>query len=216
MDEQEIREEVALAERRATLYWWFASMLCRELDSDQLNTLCSESGRVLLDALAEEPSLAPGCQKLRRALAGVQVLATPQLELAADYATAFLGDHLGSAPPYASVYVEPGGMMFQHPHQQMVQWLQQWQLAVSFDGNEPADHFAIMLDLMGNLVLKGVDSPEAQSAQSALLAEMLPPMRRWVTQCQRQPGFYAALAELLLAFVSLDQTLIEGEFSLAQ
>ncbi|WP_051326543.1 molecular chaperone TorD [Aliagarivorans taiwanensis] len=209
LEQQAIKQAM---EGRAGLYWWFSSLLIRELTNEQLQAFCSEQGSSLLSQLATEPSLRPACEKVSQELAKLRVMQDPQLELAADYAATLLGDHRSSAPPYASLYANDSALMYQEPHQQMLEALSQWQLGITLEFNEPADHFAIVLDLMGNLAIKSLESRQALTAQLDLVTTLLlPALKPWCEACQKHTGLYAALSLLLYEFVKLDLSLLQEE-----
>ncbi|CAH0532237.1 Chaperone protein TorD [Vibrio stylophorae] len=203
---QTLRQQMKI---RANLYWWFANLLGGELTVEQLSELSSEYGQNVLATLAEQPCLAPHVQRLRDALTLLNSFPYPELELASDYADLFLADVRVGAPPYASLYYGEVSMLYQAPHQMMLELLQQHGLA-SEQFEQPADHLAIELDLMGNLALKAANTPalfEACVDQQGVLGEQLRWwVQAWCDACQRFEGndFYPALSQLLVDFLNFE------------
>ena len=204
MGEQSI-EPSGLYETRASLYWWFSTLLTRELDEDQLARYTTGEGKALLDDLAEDPKFSPSVDKINKALAQIGPMEHPALELAADFTELFLMDAKAGASPYASVYQSDGGLLFQKPHDDMVALLKSQGLAVEARFNEPADHIAIQLDYLGNLIIK--EGNQVSPAQATFIEQHL---LSWVPQFVKSTdkvkntGFYQGVCQLMLDFIELD------------
>ena len=95
----------------------------------------------------------------------------PSLELAADFSQLFLTDAKKGAPPYASVYLSETGQLFEKPHQDMVTLFKREGLVIDPNFKEPADHIAIQLDYLGNLIMKEADN--CSGAQSDFIKQHL-------------------------------------------
>ncbi|MGY5451503.1 molecular chaperone TorD [Agarivorans sp. MS3-6] len=192
------------SEVRASLYWWFASTFTKELDKQQLNHYISGEGAALLKNLAEVPELSSAVQRINNGLAHSLAMRHPELELAADFCQLFLTDANTGAPPYASIY-SGSKMMFQQPHEDMQALLKQQGMQVDPAFNEPADHLAIQLDYLGNLIIR--DGQKATSAQGQFIKQqLLSWLPQWVDSLQNATGgeFYKGFAALLLAYLYLD------------
>ncbi|WP_136679437.1 molecular chaperone TorD [Neptunomonas sp. XY-337] len=222
MGKEKRREEVIAisaqdAEARASVYWWLATVYAQEIKRESLRHYFSAEGQAFLTSLreggrSEEGTLA--VDKLRCSIKRLQQLEFPELELAADFTQTFLGDIRTSAPPYASVYLSADGLLFQQPHDEMLALLKAEGLVVNTDFNEPADHLAIMLDFMGNQVLRVIEAESEEQCQEQYrrqLAFLEQKIMTWMVpfrqQCERVPGcgFYPAITEYLVSFIKAEQ-----------
>lgn len=192
-------------ETRASLYWWFATLFTKELDKDEFTRYSTGEGRAFIQQLAADDELQHGALAMLNALNQLSVLQYPELELAADFSQVFLTDKKAGAPPYASVYLSDSGLMMQQPHQDMVALLQQQGLAVTKDFNEPADHLAIQLDYIGNVIMR--DAEQVSPEQIHFIEEQL---ISWVPQLAqashkvKNSGFYQGACDLLTQFLKAD------------
>ena len=105
--------------------------------------------------------------ELNDAIARLLVRPDRQLELAADFAGLFLVDPKQGALPYESLYRGEAKLLMQAPMTEMQARLDRLGINVSDKYKEPADHLAIELDLMGNLIIRAA---EAKSARAGTLA----------------------------------------------
>lgn len=204
----------ATAEKRASLYWWFATIFAAEMSAQQIAVYSRPETGDYLDALAAEPDLQASVLKLQKAIAGLASMEDRQLELAADFAALFLTDDRSSASPYASVYLSEDGLMFQQPHEQMSRLLEANGLAVDSGFREPADHIAIELDYFGNLAMKTVAAKTGSAAKKTLsdqhafveqhLLSWVPEFSRRCQRISTKTRFYQACAGLLTKYLELD------------
>ncbi|RJG50463.1 molecular chaperone TorD [Motilimonas pumila] len=192
-------------ETRASLYWWLATLFTKELDKDEFKRYSSGEGRDFIQQLAADDELQTGALAMLSALSKLTVLQYPELELAADFSQIFLTDKKAGAPPYASVYRSESGLMMQQPHQDMVNLLQQQGLAVTKDFNEPADHIAIQLDYIGNVIMRDAEqvSPEQIDFIEQQLLSWVP---EFATASHKvtNSGFYQGACDLLAQFIKAD------------
>ncbi len=86
--------------------------------------------------------------------------------------------------------------------------------------NEPADHVALELDFLGNLIVRSNEIDNSDEFELALSEQkqfieqhLLTWIPQFCAKCRQfdEFGFYAAVAELLLAFLKLDCEYISGE-----
>lgn len=191
-------------EARASIYWWFATLFTKEMELGQLASYRQGEGAMLLKNLAQEPALNEAVNEINSGLAVSLAQAHPELELAADFCQLFLTDAKKGAPPYASVYRSAEQLLFQEPHEQMCELLHQAGMAIDPDFNEPADHLAIQLDYLGNLIMRDGENNDAQRAfiEEQLLS-WLPSWQQAVNRVSSQ-GFYTGLANLLVTYIRLD------------
>lgn len=192
-------------EQRASLYWWFSTLLSKELTTEQLTHYFSGEGVELLDKLAQEELFSEAVAQIKSALVIIMAIKQPTLELAADFSQLFLTDAKKGAPPYASVYLSESGQLFEKPHQEMVDLFKQQGLMVDPNFKEPADHIAIQLDYLGNLIIKeGEDETQAQT--DFINNQLLSWLPSFVDATKRvsNSGFYQGVCQLLLLFIKQD------------
>ncbi len=216
------------AEARASIYWWLSTLFAKEVGSDQLKVYWGQQGQVFLEGLAEAlPAIdaRDSLERLKQALTSLKQMPQPHLELAADFAQSFLGDNRTSALPYASVYLSDGGQLFQEPHDEMLALLKSQGLAVTEQFKEPADHLAIMLDYLGNQVLRLLEA-KTDSQRAALYRQQQDFIEErlltWVPEfkqrCERitGSGFYPAVAGLLGDFLKAEQAYLAEQLGVAE
>ena len=213
-------ELTQLCQTRSEIYWWLSTTLASELTPEQLGQYQSAEIQGFLHGLAATPALTPAAEKLISALAAANLRNNAHIELCADFAQTFLGNDKSSALPYESVFTNEDGLLMQEAYQQMLALLEQHNISINDKYAEPADHIAIQLDFMGNLVLKTLDSESEQAIRASFaqqhdflqthLLNWPPDFEMKVKDCDKF-GFYAAVAELLLAFCQLDSDWLETE-----
>ncbi|WP_163133339.1 molecular chaperone TorD [Agarivorans sp. Alg241-V36] len=192
-------------EIRASIYWWFATVFTKELDKQQLAAYREGEGAELLEHLADTPELSSAVSMINNSLAKLSVYQHPELELAADFCQQFLSDSKVGAPPYASVYLSANKLMFQESHEKMRALLVSQGLQVDPKFNEPADHLAIQLDYLGNLILR--EAPAQQQADF-INQHLLAWLPQWLDALRKvsKGGFYQGFAELLVGYLHLELT----------
>ena len=197
--------DIELNEQRATLYWWFSTLLTKELDKEQLAQYFTGDGLAFLTQLEEEPLFHDAVLKIKSALLIIMAIKQPKLELAADFSQLFLTDAKKGAPPYASVYLSTTGQLFEKPHHDMLELFKKEGLIIDPNFKEPADHIAIQLDYMGNLIVKeGGNTTNAQKAFiNNHLINWLPQFIE-ATKKVKNSGFYQGVCKLLLVFIAND------------
>jgi TorA-specific chaperone len=196
-------------QRQALLCQWLATLLARELDEPTLQAYLAGDAAPLLDWLAED-GLAAEARRLRQALATLSLLAQPRLELAADFATLFLGDARHCAAPYASCYLSERGGFMAEPAQRMAERLADAGVAPAEDFNEPADHLAVMLDYLAGGYRQLAETRTPAERDTALagigqflrqeLCSWLPAFSQRAARLAPASAFYPALAALTEAF----------------
>lgn len=215
-----MQEMIAFNEQRAEIYWWMSSLLSRELTAEDLSHYHSGEILTFLSGLAMTPALKQPAADFQHALRRLETRADAQLELAADFCGLFLSTPKTGALPYASVYVGESGLLNDQPAQDMNQWLARYEIAQRKEFNEPADHLAVELDFMGNLIILANQQDSEQAAEPLMQAQqqfldtmLLNWLPAFAQACQaRDPfGFYAAAVNLLLAFCQLDRAFLAGE-----
>jgi TorA-specific chaperone len=151
--------------------------------------------------------------ELNDAIARLLVRPDRQLELAADFAGLFLVDPKQGALPYESLYRGEGKLLMQAPMAEMQARLDSLGINVSDKYKEPADHLAIELDLMGNLIIRAAEATTAAQREtwlgeqeSLLHGHLLGWFDKFEAACRAadQFGFYGASARLLGVFLKMD------------
>ena len=214
-----LRDWIKVAEKRAGLYWWFSTVFSRELSREQVGAYGQSEAEAHLQALAEDPALRRGAVRLQSAVAALLSMEEPRLELAADFTQLFLTDGRLGAPPYASMYLSAGGLLFQKPHEQMLALLEVEGLVIDSGYKEPADHLAVQLDYLGNLILKTVQAEGVAEAKLLIREQMVfldEHLLNWVPtfvqRCRRlstTTDFYQSCSELLSAFLLQDREYVQ-------
>ncbi|WP_117233233.1 molecular chaperone TorD [Vibrio maerlii] len=217
---EQLQEAKSFNEKRAEIYWWLSSLFANELTQDELAQYQSAEIRSFLSGLGENESLKPAIEKLVDALNRLQDREDAQLELSADFCDLFLKSDKYAALPYASIYIGEEKLLNGAPAKEMETILSESGLAVLEGLNEPADHIAIQLDYLGNLIIRSNELEqvkhldEAFAEQKAFIEKHIlnwTPAFAASAKEHDEFGFYAAVAQLLVAFSELDCTYLQGE-----
>lgn len=215
-----MQEIKAFNEKRAEIYWWLSSLFAKELTDESLAQYHSAEIRSFLTGLGENESLSQSVKNIVDALNRLIDREDAQLELSADFCDLFLKSDKHGALPYASMYIGKSGLLNDEPAKEMAQLMEQHNIAVDKELNEPADHIAIELDFLGNLIIRSNDLEQETALEQALVdqeAFIHKYLLSWVPQfskkCQQADefGFYASVSELLVAFLELDCRYLKGE-----
>ncbi|WP_261833419.1 molecular chaperone TorD [Vibrio ishigakensis] len=200
-------------EQRAEIYWWFSSLFSKELTDEELKAYQSQQVRGFLQGLSENEELKKATDGVIESLNKLQDREDAQLELSADFCELFLTSDKHAALPYASIYLDDSKLLNGKPAQEMAALMQEKGIQVDKNFNEPADHLAIQLDFLGNLIIRS-NELEQEAHMEVALAEQQAFIEQhlltWVPQfsenCTKfdEFGFYASVAELLVAFCELD------------
>lgn len=206
-----------LVETRAGIVWWFSTILSTELNEQQFKSYINEQGASLLIQLATEDDLACNVKEIQQSLIALNTKAYPHLECAVEFSQLFLMDAKKGAPPYASVYLSEDGLMYQKAHDEMVRLLLQQGLSIDKQFNEPADHIAIQLDYLGNLVLSSLNSSDEKSSNLDQLQFIEHHLLNWLPSFISQmkhtsnSGFYQNISKLLLCYLQLEVKFLNAE-----
>ncbi len=215
-----MNELITFNERRAEIYWWLSSLLTSELTAEQIEEYDSFEIRTFLANLAETPELSNAVNSLIEKLNQLKNREDAQLELAADFCGAFLGSNKTSALPYASIYLDKSGLLNAKPAQEMRDLLEKYDIAQKAEFNEPADHIAIELDFLGNLIVMTNQQQDEEKFEAYMQAQadfindkLLSWVPKFSQNCKKCDsfGFYAAITHLLSTFLQLDSTYLAGE-----
>ncbi|MGF1702603.1 molecular chaperone TorD [Photobacterium makurazakiensis] len=217
-----MKEFIAFNEQRAEIYWWMSSLFARELTEQDIEQYQSGDMVTFLSGLAMTAELKQPVDQLRDALKRLEEREDAQLELAADFCGLFLSTPKSGALPYASMYVGESGLLNDKPAQDMNKLMDEYDIAQRKEFNEPADHLAVELDFMGNLIIMANQKKSEQEAESLMQAQLkfintmllnwLPTFAK-AAKSRDNFGFYAAAANVLVAFCQLDAAFLASDES---
>ncbi|KHA61847.1 molecular chaperone TorD [Vibrio variabilis] len=215
-----MQEIKSFNEKRAEIYWWLSSLLAKELTQEALDQYHSAEIRSFLSGLGDNPDLKPSVDHLVDALNRLMDREDAQLELAADFCDLFLKSDRDSALPYASMYVGKSGLLNDEPAREMEALMQKHGVQVDENLNEPADHIAIELDFLGNLIIRSNELESDVEMENALEEQdkfinhaLLNWVPKFAAKCKALDdfGFYSAIVTLMVAFMELDSRYLKGE-----
>ena len=215
-----MQEIKAFNEKRAEIYWWLSSLFAKELTQESIDQYHSAEIRSFLTGLGENETLKPAVTKFIDALNRLMDREDAQLELAADFCDLFLKSDRDSALPYASIYLGKSGLLNDFPAKEMEELMQKHGVMVNKQLNEPADHIAIELDFLGNLIIRSNELESEDEMENALIqqdnfihTQLLSWTPKFAEKCQTLDkfGFYSAITLLLVAFLQLDSSYLKGE-----
>lgn len=194
----------------ACLYAWLAGSFARELDQGQITELTGPSLTAWLELLEPMPAFKDAVLQFKRAVTALQQRPDARLELAADFAGLFLMTEKSAALPYASCY-QGDSSRFKQQSVQMKAILAQSGMTVAASFNEPEDHLALHLELLSHLSFALTEPQASRQALLRLRNDVLTYSLHWLPaftqRCVHHDtfGFYAALSQLLLALVQMDE-----------
>ncbi|MDA0117003.1 molecular chaperone TorD [Vibrio sp. T11.5] len=215
-----MQELKAFNEKRAEIYWWLSSLFAKELTEEDLQQYQSVEIRSFLTGLGENSHLKPAIDKLVIALNRLIDREDAQLELAADFCDLFLKSNKDSALPYASIYIGNSGLLNDQPAADMAELMAKHGIEVDKGLNEPADHLAIELDFLGNLIIQANELDQERHMEDSFAEQegfIQQHLLSWVPQFSKHCetldkfGFYSAAALLLVTFLELDCAYLRGE-----
>lgn len=197
--------------QRAAVYGWLSSLYAAELSEAGLSAYLGGEMDALLQGLGKL-GLADASQRLQEALKRLSDVPYAHLELAADFAQAFLLDAKTGALPYGSCYKSDAAQFCGPTEQRMRSFLEQSSLVLHEDFKEPADHLAIYLAVMVKLIEQAQTDAMRASIQALDqaaflkdgLMDWLPAFAGKCQQIETRFDFYPALGALAMAFVQQD------------
>lgn len=215
-----MEETKAFNEKRAEIYWWLSSLFAKELTEQELEAYQTPDIRSFLTGLSENEELKGSVDKVVDALNRLQTREDAQLELAADFCELFLTSDKNAALPYASMYIGESGLLNDKPAQEMAALMEEKGIAIKEGLNEPADHIALELDFLGNMIIRSNELEKLEHINDALLDQkafiekyLLSWFPQFKEKCVQHDefGFYAGVASLLVDFCQLDCAYLGGE-----
>lgn len=215
-----MQEIKAFNEKRAEIYWWLSSLFAKELTEENITQYHSPEIRSFLTGLGENEQLKPSIDRITDALNRLMDREDAQLELAADFCDLFLKSDKDSALPYASMYIGKSGLLNDTPAKEMEELMAKHGVEVDKNLNEPADHIAIELDFLGNLIIRSNEAQDEAKIEEAFAVQeqfirqhLLSWMPQFSDKCQKfdEFGFYSAISAFATAFLALDRSYLLGE-----
>ena len=196
--------------QRELVYHWFSALYAAEVPQYLLDSYLAGEATPLFEGFSALGFGAEG-QRLQNALEVLRGVNEAHLELAADFAQLFLLDANASALPYASAYETEQTHLFGPAEARMRSFLANASLAVEDEFKEPADHLAIYLAVMAQLIGQHTNAPDAATVaydQEAFLRDALigwlPDFNARNQQASPRFDFYPALSALLVVFIERD------------
>ncbi len=212
------REWAQVSGQRALVYNWFSTLYAAEVPQCLLNSYLAGEATPLFEGFSALGFGDEG-QRLENALDALREVEAAHLELAADFAQLFLLDGKTGALPYASAYDTEQTRLFGPAEARMRAFLANASLAVEDEFKEPADHIAIYLAVMAQLIEQHSNASDTATAaydQEAFLQDALlgwiPVFNARNQQASPRFDFYPALSALLVVFVEHDTNFV-GEIA---
>ena len=207
-----IESFAAVSQQRSSLYAWLAKWVAVERSKADLAHYAGPDAAVLWEVLSN-CGLKEEVRRFKQALVLLADLPYSDLELAADFAAAFLLAAEACATPYASWYIEADKRMYGQPAVHMQSFLSQNGLQLDSHFREPADHLAVFLACLSHWIEQAADAPVESIEEVALLqadfiqTALLSWVPLWADRCQKlqlKTDVYPAFASLLSAFLLAD------------
>jgi TorA-specific chaperone len=212
-----MQETKAFNEQRAEIYWWLSGIFIRPLTEHELNAYHKPEIRAFLSGLGNHALLKPAADQLITVLSQIETDANAHHSLTKSFNALYLSsdNHAPLASPYASAYVDNPAL----PARQIIDVMEQKGIPVDSSINEPADHLAVELDLLSNIIIRSNELEKPEHINAALLEQkgfidthLLSWLPLFVNQCSEYDtlGFYSNVSSLLLNFCRLDSSYLAG------
>jgi len=118
------------------------------------------------------------------------------------------------------MYIGETGLLNGKPAKEIEEIMAEHNLVVNQDLKEPADHIAIELDFLGNLIIRSNETESGEELEKSfevqqqfIEQQILTWIPKFNVKCHDvdEFGFYAAVSSLLMAFCQLDAQYLAGE-----
>ncbi len=137
---------------RPVAYRWLAQFFLCPPELTTLERYHSQDGMQFLTGLQSIPALDPLAGWLKKAIGDAEDLARLQARITRAFTQVFDMGGPRAALPYASVYLSEKGLLFQQPTRDMNALLQELQMQLPAEINEPADHLGVQLHVAAELI----------------------------------------------------------------
>jgi TorA-specific chaperone len=184
---------------RSDVWRLLAGLFAAPLTEAAVESYRDGEGSAFLSELRQVPALRPGIERMRQALQLLPPGAAGAAQLARAYTLLFSGvGGPDTVALYESCFTEDYGRLFGVAEGAMRGLLTRLDLRIAACGNEPADHVAIELAAMAELV---AHAPEQE--QRAFLDRLKAWIPAFCAACVSfdRDGFYAGAAIVLDAFL---------------
>ncbi len=149
---------------RAQLYSFLSKIYREEVDQELLEGMKQMSRSINI----EDPEMAGGYDTLRTFLEKIKINEELIEDLAADYASLFLGIGRHPAHPYESVYLSEEGVTMRQPRNEVLRIYRREGIQKVEWFKEPDDHVAIELEFMAYLCLKVKEAIDKQDIEEGV------------------------------------------------
>lgn len=214
-----------LSQTRADVYSFLSYAFSKEVDKDFWDRLVALDTLRLSTRNTKDDTDLPGYRELREYVRSHPE--APLTDLSVDFAALFLGmgQQLGGAFPYESVYTSEEGLMMQEARDDMLRLLRSKGLRQEISSIEGEDHisseFAYLAFLSQQTIsfLKADDSKGAKASEAERCAFFSEHIVFWVPRfCEdvqelAHTSFYHALATITADFIETDRVLSFDEES---
>lgn len=214
-DSMTLDEALEILQSRAGIYGFLSAIYGVEVKKDVLSELRDQ----MSGESDEEDS--PGYALMRKFFQSLgEDLSEIETELAADYASLFLGMGRKPVPPYESVFTSEERLLMQRARDEVLAMYREEGLGRSDTFKEPEDHIAIEFEFMGYLcqkALEALDKGESELAKASLekQKEFLDKhLLVWVPQfCKdvqksARTDFYKAIAKITDEHLSFESEVV--------
>jgi TorA-specific chaperone len=184
---------------------WLAGLFAAPLPAEAVSSLRVGPGAVQLALLAQIPELAEGAERMRCGLAALPDGAAGAAVLAQCHTLLFSGaGGPDTVPPYESAFTSASGRLFGAAEGRFRRLLAELNLRVAAGPAEPADHVAVELATLAELL--AAPHPAADGPCLAVAAVLQGWLGRFAAACaaRDRSGFYAGAATVAAALVGLD------------
>lgn len=188
----------------AVAYRWISRMFLKELDQATFASIKQGEFAAFLDDLQSDPGLQDPVELLRSKFERAGTFKDIDMDLRVAFAKLFLGaGGKKSAPPYASFYLTGRQNLHHSCVLELQQRYREFDLDVSQEISEPADHISFILGFLSALFESDASPEEVREFISKYIS---PWLSDFVSDCSDhdESGFYSALGGVLLALVTRD------------
>ncbi len=217
-----LQEQKDTAELRAGLYSLFSRIFREEADLQLLELMKKSSENFDSSDNHNNPDqshdIEDCCKSLRDFFSENSIDDELTEELAADYASLFLGAGKHPAHPYESVHTSEDGIIMRESWNDVLEIYGEYSLRKAEHFTQPEDHIAIELEFMAYLCLetqKAIDKEDSKSIDGLIkaqkdfikkhLASWVPNFYNDIIKGSAKFNFYMAVAKILRNFILTEE-----------
>jgi TorA-specific chaperone len=202
---------------RSYIYRLLSNFFAKELTTENIESIKSGDTARLMDALKEIEPYSTIINSLKEYFIKITDAKQAYFDLAESYAWLFHGVAGPQAAPLtASVYLSQNGNIRQEPEAELFKLMQSYGLSYKNYAKEPCDHLSVILEFVSwlNEQAETAEDPAPWTEEQKLVIEkyLLSWLPDFAARCRQgdRLGFYAALAENTLEFVTEDARQIKN------